>query len=150
MEEPCFFCRFLAGEETDHNRQADIVLRTQRTTAFVSPRTWPENAGNVIVVPNEHVGDLESAGDDLLGELFGAARRVAQAMRSAYGCPGTSIRQHNGAAAGQEVDHLHVHVFPRYRGDRLYERDGEHRFVPPKERARYAEQLRGRLDAGRG
>jgi diadenosine tetraphosphate (Ap4A) HIT family hydrolase len=57
MEEPCFFCRFLAGEETDHNRQADIVLRTQRTTAFVSPRTWPENAGNVIVVPNEHVGD---------------------------------------------------------------------------------------------
>jgi diadenosine tetraphosphate (Ap4A) HIT family hydrolase len=55
MEEPCFFCRFLAGEETDHNRQADIVLRTQRTTAFVSPRTWPENAGNV--VPNEHVGD---------------------------------------------------------------------------------------------
>jgi histidine triad (HIT) family protein len=138
----CFFCRFLAGQESEWNRRTDVVLETARVTAFVSPRTWPENAGNVIVIPNEHVADLESCPDDLLGEVFAAAKRVAIAMRAAYGCPGTSTRQHNGAAAGQEVDHLHVHVFPRSPGDGLYARDAEHRFAPPEERAAYAERLK--------
>jgi histidine triad (HIT) family protein len=66
-------------------------------------------------------------------------------MREAYGCEGTSTRQHNGAAAGQEVDHLHVHVFPRYAGDGLYRRDAEHRFAPAEERAPYAAKLRAAL-----
>ncbi|HVU78101.1 MAG TPA: HIT family protein [Gaiellaceae bacterium] len=138
----CVFCRFLAGTETEWNRLADVVLRTARTTAFVSPRRWPDNPGNAIVVPNEHVASLEACPDDLLGEVFAAARRVALAMRAAYGCEGTSLRQHNGSAAGQEIDHLHVHVFPRRDGDRLYARDAEHRFAPPEERAAYAERLR--------
>jgi histidine triad (HIT) family protein len=138
----CFFCRFLAGQESEWNRLDDVVLRTERTTAFVSPRRWPENPGNVILVPNEHVPDLESCPNDLLAELFAAAKRIAVAMREAYGCDGTSLREHNGRGAGQEVDHLHVHVFPRYPGDRLYERDLEHRFAPPEERAPYAARLK--------
>lgn len=141
----CVFCAFLAGAETDWNRLTDVVLRTPRTTAFVSPRRWPENPGNVIVVPNEHVADLASCPDDLLGEVYAAAKSIGAAMRQAYGVEGTSTRQHDGVAAGQEVDHLHVHVFPRHVGDRLYERNGEHRFAPPEERASYAERLRGAL-----
>jgi histidine triad (HIT) family protein len=141
----CFFCRFLAGEETEWNREADVVLRAGRVTALVSPRMWPENEGNVIVIPNEHVPDLESTPDDLIAQVFVAAKRVAQAMRFAYGCEGTSLRQHDGRGAGQEVEHLHVHVFPRHAGDRLYERDAEHRFASPDERAGYAARLRAAL-----
>ena len=141
----CFFCRFIAGEETQWNQLDDIVLRTERVTAFVSPRTWSGNEGNAIVVPNEHIADLESCPDDVLAEVFATAKRVARAMRDAYGCEGTSTRQHNGEASGQEVDHLHIHVFPRYLGDRLYERDAEYRFAAPEERARYAAMLRGAI-----
>jgi histidine triad (HIT) family protein len=142
----CVFCRFLAGNETEWNRAADIVLRTDHVTAFVSPRAWPANVGNVIVVPNEHVSDLESCPDELLAAVFAAAKRVAAAMRDAYGCTGTSTRQHNGAAAGQEIAHLHVHVFPRNASDGLYERNREHRFAPPDERAVYAARLRAQLN----
>ena len=141
----CFFCSFLAGNETEWNRESDVVLRTARVTAFVSPRWWPKNHGHVIVIPNAHVAELESADDGLVAEVFVAAKRVAQAMRSGYGCEGTSTRQHNGAASGQEVDHLHVHVFPRYPGDELYARDAEHRFASPEERAPYAAKLRAVL-----
>jgi histidine triad (HIT) family protein len=66
-------------------------------------------------------------------------------MRAGYACEGTSTRQHDGAAAGQEIDHLHVHVFPRHAGDRLYERTGEHYFAPAEERSAYAERLRAAL-----
>ena len=145
MKAACVFCRFLAGAESEHNRLADIVLRTPLTTAFVSPRAWPENAGNVLVVPNAHVPGLDACDDALLGAVYASAKLIAAAMRAAYGCEGISLRQHDGEAAGQEVDHLHVHVFPRSSGDRLYERNAEHRFVPPAERARYAELLRAHL-----
>jgi histidine triad (HIT) family protein len=141
----CPFCRLLAGDETDWNRTTDIVCRSGRVTAFVSPRTWAGNEGNVIVIPNEHLPDLESTPDDLLAEMYVTAKWVAAAMRAAYGCEGTSTRQHDGVAAGQEIDHLHVHVFPRYPGDRLYERTEEHRFARPDERQRQADRLKRRL-----
>lgn len=123
------------------------MLHAARVTAFVSPRRWPANGGNVIVVPNAHVEDLESCDVDLLGEVYAAAREIAIAMRSAYGCGGTSTRQHNGEAAGQEIPHLHVHVFPRYADDRLYARAADHHFAPPAERRDYAQRLRARLGA---
>ncbi len=66
-------------------------------------------------------------------------------MRAAYPCEGTSIRQHNEPAGGQDVWHLHVHVFPRYAGDRLYARHDEARFAPAGGAAPYAERLREEL-----
>lgn len=144
--ETCFLCRFINGIESEWNRLDDIVWRTERTTAFISPRWWPNNHGHVIVVPRDHVPNIESIDDDLLAEVYVAAKRVAQGMRVAYACDGTSTRQHNGAAAGQEVDHFHVHVFPRYPNDDLYARNDVHRFATPSERAPYAEKLRAALE----
>ena len=142
----CPFCGLLAGAETEWNRADDVVWRGERVTAFVSPRMWPGNEGNVIVIPNEHLPDLASTPDDVLAEVYATAKRIGHAMREAYGCEGTSTRQHDGVAAGQEIDHLHVHVFPRYPGDRLYERTEEHRFAGPDERRGYAERLRRCLE----
>jgi histidine triad (HIT) family protein len=146
MAADCFFCQFLGGQESEWNRFDDIVLRSENTTAFVSPRWWPRNAGAAIVVPNAHVPDLESMDNELLAEVYRSVKLVAQAMRAAYSCEGTSTRQHNGSPAGQEIDHMHVHVFPRYPDDDLYARDAEHRFAAPDERRLFAEELRSWID----
>jgi histidine triad (HIT) family protein len=74
------------------------------------------------------------------------ARKVAVALRAAYSCQGTSTRQHNEPAGGQDVWHLHVHVFPRCEGDRLYQRHDEPISATPEERAPYAELVRRALD----
>jgi histidine triad (HIT) family protein len=66
-------------------------------------------------------------------------------MRAAYGCEGTSIRQHNEPAGGQDVWHLHVHVLPRHDGDRLYERHREGAYAGPDARAEYADRLAAEL-----
>jgi histidine triad (HIT) family protein len=141
----CPFCRLLRGVETDHNRLADIVWQDDRTTAFISPRWWPENHGHVLVIPNEHVENLYAIDDDLLGAVYATAKRIAIALKAAYGCEGTSTRQHNEPAGNQDVWHLHVHVFPRYFGDRLYQRHEEERWASPEERAPYAAKLRAVL-----
>jgi hypothetical protein len=72
--------------------------------------------------------------------------RPCAGTRRAYGSEGVSLRQHDGVAAGQEIDHLHVHVFPRHAGDRLYERNSEHRFAAPEKRAVYAKRLQAALE----
>ncbi|HST18679.1 MAG TPA: HIT family protein [Gaiellaceae bacterium] len=141
----CPFCSVVRGEETEHNRLDDVVWRDAETVAFVSPRWWPANAGHVIVIPCAHVENLYEVDDALLGAVHATVKRVAIAMRSAYGCAGTSTRQHNEPAAGQDVWHYHVHVFPRALGDGLYARDAEYRWASADERAPYAASLRAAL-----
>ena len=85
------------------------------------------------------------ADDATVPAVFAAARDAARAMRRAYGCDGTSTREHNGPGAGQEIPHLHVHVFPRHARDGLYRNDPEHRFADAAERRPYAELLRTAL-----
>ncbi len=110
--------------------------------AFVSPKWWEQNVGHVIVVPSAHFETLYEIPEDALAAVYATAKRVAVALKSEYGCDGTSTRQHNDAAAGQEVPHLHVHVFPRYADDLLYEHDRRTRWPDAGERAPYAERLR--------
>ena len=123
----------------------DVVWRDERTTAFISPRWWPKNHGHVLVIPNEHVENLYAIDDDLLGAVYATAKRIAIGLKEAYRCDGTSTRQHNEPAGDQDVWHLHVHVFPRYPGDRLYQRHEELRWAMPAERAPYAAKLRAVL-----
>ncbi|MDX6477236.1 MAG: histidine triad family protein [Gaiellaceae bacterium] len=149
MHEPpgydCPFCRLLRGVETEQNRLDDIVWQDERTSAFISPKWWAANHGHALVIPNEHVENLYAIDDDLLGSVYATVKRIAIGLKHAYGCDGTSTRQHNEPAGNQDVWHFHVHVFPRYDGDRLYERHEEQRWAPPAERAPYAAKLRAAL-----
>jgi histidine triad (HIT) family protein len=138
----CPFCRLLRGVETERNRLDDVVWRDDRTTAFVSPKWWPRTPGAVIVIPNVHVENLYEIADDELAAVSSTTKRVAVAMKEAYACDGISTRQHNEPGANQDVWHFHVHVFPRQRGDELYARDAESRWVGPAERAKWADRLR--------
>jgi histidine triad (HIT) family protein len=143
----CPFCRVVAGEDLrdSYTKQTDVVYRDEMVTAFVSSAWWPDNAGHVLVVPNEHFENVYDIPDDVLAAVQVAGKRIARAIRASYGCEGTSFRQHNEPAGYQEVWHYHLHVFPRYHGDMLYERSHERRNTTPGERRPYAERLRRQL-----
>jgi len=141
----CPFCRLLRGVDSELNTQSDIVYRDERTTAFISPKWWPANHGHVLVVPNVHVENLYAIAEDDLCAVSATVKRIAIALKVAYRCDGVSTRQHNEPAGNQDVWHLHVHVFPRYAGDRLYQRHEEQHWTTRAEREPYAEQLRAVL-----
>lgn len=143
----CPICRIAAGEDLEgsYTQQADVVYRDSTVTAFVALAWWPANAGHVLVVPNEHFENVYDIPDEVLAAVQIAGKRIALALKAAYGCEGTSFRQHNEPAGYQDVWHYHLHVFPRYPGDDLYLRTMERRFTTPEERAPYAEKLRDYL-----
>jgi histidine triad (HIT) family protein len=140
----CPFCAFVRGEERPPwNLARDVVWRDEATTAWMNPRWWENNPGNVLVVPNRHVENIFELDRDQAAAIHDTARRISAAMVDAYGCDGVSTRQHNGPGANQEVWHYHLHVFPRHRGDGLY--GAGTRMTEPGERQRYAERLRAAL-----
>lgn len=142
----CPFCRLVRGMLTAEslNAASDIVLRTEIVTAFVSPVWWSRNPGHVLVVPNAHHENLYTIHLGDLSAVHAASQRIALALKSAYGCDGVSIRQHNEPSGNQDVWHYHLHVFPRYAGDDLY-RSEDKRQTSPQERLPYAERLRTAL-----
>lgn len=138
----CPFCNLLAGQSDGVAAVEDVVRRTEHAAAFVSPRWWPNNAGHVLVVPTGHHENLYSIPADAYAAVGDLVREVAVAIRETYGCDGVSTRQHNEPAGDQDVWHLHVHVFPRYDGDDLYQSRPLPGWAAFAERQVYAERLR--------
>lgn len=138
----CPFCLLVAGVEDGRvlSRQADVVFRDDLTTAFVSSHQYPNNPGHVLVTPNAHFESLYELPDELGAAVHVTSRKVALAIKAAYGCDGVSTRQHNEPAGHQDVWHYHLHVFPRYAGDGLYGATSSLKI--PDERAAYAARLR--------
>ena len=78
----------------------------------------PVNMGHVLIIPNTHAAYLADLEEQIGADLFRVAQRVAAGLRrSGIKCEGVNLFLADGEAAGQEVFHAHLHVFPRYSGD---------------------------------
>jgi histidine triad (HIT) family protein len=75
--------------------------------------------GHALVIPKSHYVDIFDTPADLLGEVHRISKIIAPAVKAATGADGISIIQQNGTAAGQDIFHLHVHVVPRFEGQKL-------------------------------
>ncbi len=77
----------------------------------------PQSRGHSLVISKwSKARNLLEMEDDALCQVMGTAKKVAGALRQALNPDGIHIAQFNGAAAGQTVFHLHVHIVPRWEG----------------------------------
>jgi histidine triad (HIT) family protein len=141
----CPFCLEQRGRFDEWSRPSDIVAVTDRAYARIAPKWWPGNPGSVLVITREHLENLYALSPEDNRAVWELVQKVAIAVRSAYACEGTSVRQHNEPAGDQDVWHLHVHIFPRHQGDNLYRRHNDARWIDAAERADFAERLRREL-----
>jgi histidine triad (HIT) family protein len=141
----CPFCALLRGEYDELNLPSDVVAITGRAIARIAPKWWPRNPGAALVLPRVHVENIYDLSTRDGHAVWDLTQQVAGGIRATYGCEGISIRQHNEPAGGQDVWHLHVHVFPRWSGDELYRRDAEASWVQSEDREHYALKLRAHL-----
>lgn len=141
----CPFCLLAKGNNTEHSSPSDIIYEDQNTIAFVSPKWWINNPGHVLVITKNHFENIYDIPEDVLGDVYKTAKRIAIAIKESYVSDGTSMRQHNEPAGGQDVWHFHVHVFPRYKNDNLYQQHDNSRFVTKEERQEYIQKLKDYL-----
>jgi histidine triad (HIT) family protein len=138
----CPFCLLVQGIENEHlsSVQTDIIYHNKWVTAIIGSHQWPNNAGNVIIIPNEHYENIYDLPVYYTPKIHAVAKAVALAMKLAFVCDGVSTRQHNEPAGNQDVWHYHLHVTPRYENDEFY--STRRQFMPVDERAKYAQKLR--------
>lgn len=107
----CIFCGILDG-----SAEASVVYKDEIVTAFMDIQ--PVNPGHILVIPNHHIAHLADLDPQTGGHMFQIAQRVAAAIRQTdVKCEGVNLFLADGEAAGQDVFHVHLHVFPRYAGD---------------------------------
>jgi ATP adenylyltransferase len=107
----CIFCNL-----TEPGRDELILVRGR--VSFVILNLYPYNNGHLMVVPQRHVANLASTTEEERAELMRLTRHAEIAVNEAYSPQGINMGINLGRPAGAGVlDHLHVHVVPRWNGD---------------------------------
>ena len=104
------FSRIIAGEIP-----ASVVFREERWIGILD--LFPVAPGHLLLIPVEEqplVQELTASTQADIGRLIG---RATTTLRQALSCDAVSVLLRDGAAAGQEIPHVHIHCIPRSLGD---------------------------------
>lgn len=109
----CIFCDAVSQKQDD---KTGILFRGQR--CFLILNTFPYTSGHVMIVPYEHVDELDKLEAAAAQELIILAQRVEKVLHETYRPDGINLGMNIGRAAGAGVaDHIHMHVLPRWSAD---------------------------------
>lgn len=106
----CIFCKLSNGVFETNTIYEDDMFR-------VILDNGPATKGHALVLPKQHYANIYEIPEDVLSSAICVARKAAVRMKEVLHCDGVNIVQNNEAAAGQTVNHFHIHVIPRYSDD---------------------------------
>lgn len=112
-KDDCIFCRIANGEIPSRTIYEDTDFR-------VILDNGPATRGHALVLPKEHYENLFAMPEDKAAQAMKVARAAASQLVDKLHADGLNLVQNNGTAAGQTVQHFHIHLSPRY------ENDGQH------------------------
>ena len=108
----CIFCKIIKGELPSFK-----VYEDGRTIAFLD--IHPVNAGHTLVVPKAHATNIFDISKEDWTAVAETVRVLSIAIEKGVEADGINIAMNNREHAGQVVDHPHVHIIPRFKGDGL-------------------------------
>lgn len=109
-DDNCIFCKLANGVFPTNSIYEDDNFKVILDAA-------PATKGHALILPKEHYKNLYELPEDLAGETFKLAKKLACEMTEKLGADGFNIMQNNNEVAGQTVFHFHLHLIPRYEGD---------------------------------
>ena len=133
----CVFCKIIDGRV-----KSQIIYRDRTVIAFMDHA--PNNPGHVLVVPLGHYQTISDLPDSVARDVFSIGRKISLAIQKTN-IPAEAFRfqLNSGKAAGQEVPHCHLHVIPRYMGEKL---NTERKIWTDEELERVAVKIRNALE----
>ena len=121
MTGTCLFCTLGAGRILLANALA-VVIRDN----------FPVSPGHTLIIPKRHVGSFFDVTGDEREAMLALLDSAKLGLDEAFHPDGYNVGINDGAAAGQTVPHLHLHLIPRYAGDREDPRGGVRWVLPQK------------------
>jgi len=117
--EDCIFCKIVKGEIPSYK-----VYEDDKVFAFLDIN--PLSEGHTLVLPKEHYVNVLDVPEDIYAHMSKVVKRMAGKIQGEYKPEGILINQNNGRRAGQEIDHIHVHIKPIYEDTKVF-RETNHR-----------------------
>jgi histidine triad (HIT) family protein len=118
----CVFCKIVAWETPSQRVHED-----EQFIAFLDIN--PINYGHTLVIPRQHFASVDDTPPEVLAEMIKIAQKIAPAIVKAMEADGYNIGINTGRAAGQAVDHVHIHLIPRHADDGLKSWGGRGRYT---------------------
>ena len=118
---PCPFCD-LPEQRVLHANGLGMVIRD----------AYPVSPGHTLIIPRRHVRSFFELSADARRGLLTLLDEAKTQLDAEFHPAGYNIGINDGAAAGQTVGHLHIHLIPRYPGDRADPRGGVRWVIPDK------------------
>jgi len=106
----CIFCKIAQKEIA-----CDIIYEDDTTFAFLDIE--PRAPGHTIVIPKIHAATITDLSDKDIASLFKTVKTVVSLLKHARAPDGFTIGINHGESAGQVVQHIHIHIIPRWRND---------------------------------
>jgi ATP adenylyltransferase len=131
----------------DKENDADNYVVFRGGLNFVALNLFPYITGHLLVIPYAHLGEFDSASKDVTDEMMDLTKRSQTALREVYKPGGFNLGMNLGGAAGAGiVDHIHIHILPRWSGDTNFMTTvGETRVLPEDLTTTYT-KLRGHFN----
>jgi ATP adenylyltransferase len=108
---------FLTAAARASDDAAHLVI-TRRKTAFLMMNRYPYAVGHLMAVPYKKTADLSSLGENEIIDLWNLVIHAQRLLRAAARAQGFNVGLNLGECAGAGVvDHLHIHIVPRWNGD---------------------------------
>jgi diadenosine tetraphosphate (Ap4A) HIT family hydrolase len=102
----CIFCNYNTSEIIAENRYTFAILDH-----------FPVNNGHCLIIPKRHFADFFEASEEEIKGIYSLLHEVKEIFDVQYEPAGYNIGINVGRYAGQTINHLHVHLIPRYVGD---------------------------------
>jgi diadenosine tetraphosphate (Ap4A) HIT family hydrolase len=118
----CPFCERIARHAQTRSNHVAVAFEDQ----------FPVSDGHMLIVPYRHVARLEDLEPPEWTELFALVHAVARDVAGQAGIDGVNVGFNSGTAAGQTVEHAHLHVIPRRAGDVPDPRGGVRHVIPDR------------------
>lgn len=115
----CIFCKIVKGDIPAYK-----VYEDGKVYAFLDIN--PLSKGHTLVLSKEHYVNVLDTPKELYGYMNEVVKTIAEKIQEAYEPEGILINQNNGRKAGQEIDHVHIHIKPIYEDTKVF-REGNHR-----------------------
>ena len=102
----CIFCGIILG-----NVPSNILVQDEKAIAFLD--AFPLAKGHTLVIPKLHFSKIQDMSENHESAVFHLVHRLVGPIEKAAHVNSSTIAIHNGKEAGQEIDHVHVHIVPR-------------------------------------
>lgn len=112
----CVFCELPTQQADRKNR---ILVRSEYAYALLNKS--PYTPGHILIVPEDHVGDIVELDGEVLSDVFTLLQTLTEAIQNELHPDGFNVGMNIGKAGGASIEnHLHAHVVPRWVGDTTF------------------------------